>query len=93
VPSWTTTTLRGTILDGAQLSDADLRGAYLTGANLSGANLSRANLTNAFLTGVADLSQEQLDQACGSQVKLDPGLKLDRPCPPLGPPGPVPSSQ
>jgi chromate transporter len=29
----------------------------------------------------AKVSQTQLDQACGTNVKLDPGLTLNKPCP------------
>jgi uncharacterized protein YjbI with pentapeptide repeats len=44
-------------------------------ANLSGAILIRANLSNA-----KDLTQTQLDAACGADAKLPPGLTL-KPCP------------
>jgi hypothetical protein len=69
----------------ADLSRAQLRGASLSRANLSRVNLSSANLLDADLSG-ADLSgatveQSQLDQACGSDTKLPPGLTL-KPCPP-----------
>jgi hypothetical protein len=71
-------------LSGADLSDANiafahLRGATLTGANLTGAVLSLVYLSDADLTGVKGLLQEQLDQACGTAVKFDPGLTI-RPC-------------
>jgi hypothetical protein len=73
----------------ADLSGANLSGADLSGADLSGANLRRANLLDADLSGahlsVAHLSgtgvtQEQLDKACGIDVKRDPGLTI-KPCP------------
>jgi hypothetical protein len=63
--------LRGVHLSGADLRDANLNGAYLRGANLSGADLR----------GVRNLTQEQLDQACGRPDALPPGLTLDKPCP------------
>ena len=77
----------------ANLNNANLSGADLTGANLSSAwlhdtDLSGADLSGADLRGVrhADLSggvnlfsQAQLDQACGINVKLDPGLTI-KPC-------------
>jgi hypothetical protein len=88
--------LRGATLSGADLSGADLNRADLLGANLSGANLTGASLFGASLSGTASLfganlrgadlrgarniTQAQLDQACGTDVKLDPGLTL-KPCP------------
>jgi hypothetical protein len=81
--------LVGTKLTGADLSDANLSGAdlfhadlfhaNLSGAGLVGANLSGAKLSDADLRG-AKVTQAQLDQACGIDVKLDPGLTL-KPCP------------
>jgi uncharacterized protein YjbI with pentapeptide repeats len=80
--------LNGADLGSADLSGADLGIATLTRANLSGANLSGAFLGGAFLgsanlsganLGSATVSQEQLDKACGTNVKLDPGLTL-KPC-------------
>jgi uncharacterized protein YjbI with pentapeptide repeats len=62
----------------ANLSGADLRGANLSGANLKGADLRGANLTVANLSG-ATVTQAQFDQACGTYVKLDPGLTI-KPC-------------
>jgi uncharacterized protein YjbI with pentapeptide repeats len=60
----------------------NLSGAKLNSANLSSANLSGADLSGADLTGVrarvnqkpASLTQEQLDQACGTNAKVDPPL-------------------
>jgi hypothetical protein len=43
---------------------------------LTGADLSDADLTNA-----KNLTQEQLDKACGKPKSLPPGLALDKPCP------------
>jgi len=78
-------TLNGAALIGANLSSAKLNGANLSGAELSGAELSGAKLIGANLNG-ADLSSEwnltqaQLNTACGENVKLDPGLSI-KPCP------------
>lgn len=76
-------------LSGANLPNANLSGAYLWGADLSGANLYGANLTGANLTfanlsGARNLTQGQLDDACGEGVNgLDPSLTFhDKPCPP-----------
>jgi hypothetical protein len=67
------------ILSGAKLAGADLSRAYLRNADLRGADLSRANLTDAH-----DLTQAQLDQACGKPKALPPDLNSDKlkPCPP-----------
>lgn len=61
-------------LAGARLLNTDLSYAFLSKANLTGAQLSRANLNHA-----QGLTQEQLDQACGTDVRLDPGLTI-KPC-------------
>jgi uncharacterized protein YjbI with pentapeptide repeats len=70
-------------LSGAKLSGADLRGAKLSIADLSIVDLSGANLTGANLTGAAlfgaTVSQEQLNNACGTKGTLDSGLTL-KPC-------------
>ena len=79
-------------LSGAYLVRANLSGALLDGTNLSGADLApdqktsgifSAKLHGAHLVEV-DLSsarvfQSQLDETCGTNVKLDPGLTL-KPC-------------
>ena len=71
----------GADLSGADLSDANLSGANLSGANLSDANLSGANLSGANLTGAKNLTQEQLDKACGNaDTKLPEGLTLKAMC-------------
>jgi uncharacterized protein YjbI with pentapeptide repeats len=82
-------------LSGAKLGGRWTLGANLSGANLSDAKLHGADLSRADLRGalVADnpsrpsdpsrtttILQRQLDQACGTNVKLDPGLTL-KPCP------------
>jgi hypothetical protein len=75
--------LIGTNLSRANLDLANLSGAILVTANLSGAKLNGANLTGAKLPGAdltgATVSQAQLDEACGIDVKLDPGLTI-KPC-------------
>jgi hypothetical protein len=86
--------LSGTDLRGANLSRANLSGVTLAGADLRGANLSNTNLNGANL-GATDesvylfgadlrdtqnLTQAQLDEACGRDVKLPAGLTL-KPCP------------
>jgi len=71
--------LSGASLVQASLHNADLSGATLSGANLSGATLSGANLSGANLSGASDISQGQLDKACGTKVTLDPGLTI-KPC-------------
>ena len=77
------TTLSGAHLSGATLGGTDLSGAILAGADLSGAKLDRAILSGASLFGTnlsrAIVSQQQLNNACGADVKLDPGLTL-KPC-------------
>ena len=61
----------------ANLSDATLVGAWLGGANLSGANLSNANLSGAYLATARNLSQVQLNVACGdASTELPKGLTL-----------------
>ena len=67
-------------LSGANLSSADLIYANLSGANLSGAKLDRADLDRADLSGAKNLTQTQLDEACGgANTKLPEGLTL-KPC-------------
>jgi uncharacterized protein YjbI with pentapeptide repeats len=78
--------LEGAKLEGAQLQGADLsrtclRGASLKGANLKGAVLEGSNLRGATLEGVSDLTQAQLDAACGDGLtRLPAGLSV-RKCP------------
>jgi uncharacterized protein YjbI with pentapeptide repeats len=86
--------LTGAILIGVHLRDALLSGATLTGADLTGAFLGAdltgafpgaapsggpANLSGANLTAVKNLTQGQLDKACGTDTKLPNGLTL-KPC-------------
>jgi uncharacterized protein YjbI with pentapeptide repeats len=73
--------LSGADLSDANLSGADLGGAELSGADLSDANLSGADLRGAKLSGALNLTQTQLDEACGNaNTKLPEGLTL-KPCP------------
>ena len=87
--------LSGAYLSGANLNNANLSGAYLSGAHLNGADLGDADLSGADLTGVSgarlsdgdvsgakNLTQEQLNTACGNTIELlPPGLTL-KPCSP-----------
>ena len=57
--------LEGVYLEGAKLNGAHLERANLEGAALIGAALWKANLEGADLRYVKDLTQVQLDQACG----------------------------
>ena len=56
-------------------------GANLNGVDLEHADLTGANLTAAELSDTRNLSQRQLDLACGDDAKLPQGLTL-KPCPP-----------
>jgi uncharacterized protein YjbI with pentapeptide repeats len=70
--------LRGTNLTDANLARAHLEFADLRDANLSGAVMEEVNLSGADLTR-AMIKQPELDDACGTNVKLDPGLTI-KPC-------------
>jgi hypothetical protein len=60
---------------------ADLRGANLYYANLSDAGLMGADLSGASLIGAENLTQDQLDGACGDKdTNLNPPLTI-QPCP------------
>jgi hypothetical protein len=87
--------LAGADLREADLENADLAGAMLLGTNLSGANLMNANFEGANLLGAllehtridganfkdsAWLSQEQIDDACGTPSVLPDGLKAPKSC-------------
>ena len=69
----------------ADLRSATLSSATLIGANLTGATLFGADLSGADLRDAKNLTQAQLDAACGEPPKLaaDSGLQWDakRPCP------------
>jgi uncharacterized protein YjbI with pentapeptide repeats len=72
--------LFGANLSAANLIGADLIGAKLMFADLSGADLSGADLSDADLSDAKNLSQTQLDEACGNaNTKLPEGLTL-KPC-------------
>ena len=71
--------LIGATLSLANLRDARLMGADLSDAILDDAELGGADLRDANLRG-AKVFQSQLDQACGTNGKLPPGLTL-KPCP------------
>jgi uncharacterized protein YjbI with pentapeptide repeats len=63
------------------LGVAKLIVSKLGDADLGGASLSAADLSEADLRDAKNLTQEQLDTACGTNAKLSPGLTL-KPCPP-----------
>jgi uncharacterized protein YjbI with pentapeptide repeats len=74
--------LTGAELAGSNLAVADLRGAKLDKALVTNADLDRADLRGADLAGVMELSQEQLDSACGDETTKIPGhLKPPPQCP------------
>jgi uncharacterized protein YjbI with pentapeptide repeats len=92
-----TADLGGANLSNADLSSADLSdvhlptslrdanlsgGAKLSNADLIGAKLRNANLSNADLSGTKNLTQTQLDEACGNaNTKLPEGQGLTlKPC-------------
>jgi uncharacterized protein YjbI with pentapeptide repeats len=66
-------------LSGANLVGANLSGAKLGKANLSGADLRHANLNGADLSDAKNLTQTQLDEACGDANTKLQGLTL-KPC-------------
>ena len=69
-------------LDDVFLSHANLSRANLSGANLAGAALTNAILTDADLTNAKNLTQAQLDEACGKLVTLpDKSVHDLKPCP------------
>jgi hypothetical protein len=85
--------LAGADLREADLEDADLSGAMLLGANLSRAKLVNANFEGAMLLGVhlenahidganfnntAWLTQDQLDDACGTPKVLPERLRAPK---------------
>ena len=72
--------LRGALLGEATLDGADLNGTDFSGADFSGTSISGAKLRGAILTGVRNLTQEQLDTACGDgRTRLPKGLTV-QPC-------------
>ena len=77
--------LLGALLQRAQLQRANLQDADLQGANLLWANLQDANLQGANLTEARNLTQDQIDTACGDENTKLPanpeGLIPPPPCP------------
>ena len=67
-------------LTGATLFNAKLQKANLNGANLSEARLKGANFDEADLRDALNLTQTQLDEACGTGTKLPKGLSIQA-CP------------
>jgi uncharacterized protein YjbI with pentapeptide repeats len=68
--------LSGANLGNANLEMADLRGAYL------GTRNGRANLSGVNLELVENLTQAQLDCACGdAYTEVPKGMKKPPPCP------------
>jgi uncharacterized protein YjbI with pentapeptide repeats len=66
----------------ANLENAHLAGAILKNAELQEAKLTKTDLSDADLTGVPDLFQEQLDEACvNSKTRIPSNLTLPEPCP------------
>jgi hypothetical protein len=67
----------------ADFSDANLSRTHLTNVDFRGTNLSGANLTGADLSGSdfreTNITQSQLDSACGHGTKLPAGLRI-QPC-------------
>jgi len=49
---------------------------------LIGAQVTFAGLKDADLSGARNLTQAELDNACGKLAALPSGLTLDKPCPP-----------
>jgi len=72
--------LRRAYLNEANLATSRLDHADLSGADLTGAKLRLADLSGADLRGAKGVTQAQLDEACGKDVKLDPPQKI-KPCP------------
>jgi uncharacterized protein YjbI with pentapeptide repeats len=64
-------------LENAQFPLADFTGADLRNANLTGADLSGANLA-----GARNLTQRQIDRACGDAATTLPGRVVIRRCAP-----------
>ena len=76
--------LRRANLQMADLYHAKLQGANLSYANLQGADLEEAYLQGADFTDAQNLTQEQLDAACGDDETTLPDDLADyrvKPCP------------
>jgi uncharacterized protein YjbI with pentapeptide repeats len=66
----------------AYLGHANLSKAYFYGADLRDAYFSDTDLSDADLNGAQNLTQAQVDQACGTPQTLPKGLKPPpKPCP------------
>jgi len=61
--------------------NSDLSHATFGLAQLQGTAPRFAYLTDPDLTGARNLTQAQLNEACGKPRALPPGLVLDKPCP------------
>jgi len=86
--------MAGADLREADLEGADLAGAMLFGTNFSRANLENANFEEAMLLGAhlesaridganfknTFLTQDQIDDACGTPKILPEGLKAPKSC-------------
>ncbi len=71
-------------LSHASLDGSDLSGAVLAQADFANASLVRTNLSGASLAKARNLTQAQLDEACGDRppIKLHKGLAWrSGPCP------------
>ncbi len=64
----------------ASLKRADLTNANLEGANLTDVGLRLADLSGANLRGVRELTQDQLDMACGNENTVLPSGLTVGPC-------------
>jgi hypothetical protein len=72
--------LRGALLGEADLVRADLQGTNFSGADFAGTKIIGAILRGANLTGVRNLTQAQLDTACGDgRTQLPKGMTV-QPC-------------
>ena len=72
--------LTGAMLLGANLSDAKLVDAIFENAMLLGAQLEGAHIDGANFKNSAFLTQEQLDDACGTPKVLPEELKAPKSC-------------
>jgi uncharacterized protein YjbI with pentapeptide repeats len=83
--SFRTANLEGADLAGANLSRAVFHGAKLAGASFRGAFVHWTRIEDTDLSSVRDLTQAQVDSACGDPTtKLPAGLAAPEswPCPP-----------
>jgi hypothetical protein len=72
--------LTGAMLLGANLSDAKLVDAILENAMLLGAQLENAHIDGANFNNSAFLTQDQIDDACGTPAVLPEELKAPKSC-------------